>query len=76
MNDNKLMEKISAIFSIFMVLFYLGAGIYLIFFFKSTLNSAIIGLFGAALILYGIFRAYTSYVNIIRLFFRNDISDE
>jgi len=76
MDDNKLMQKISAIFSLFMVLFYLGVGIYLIFFFKSTLNRAVIGLFGGALIFYGIFRAYTSFVNIVRLFFRNNISDE
>jgi hypothetical protein len=76
MNDNKMMQKISAIFSVFMVMFYLGAGIYLIFFFKSTLNSAVIGLFGGALILYGLFRAYTSYVNIVKLFFRIDNTDE
>jgi len=76
MNDNKMMQKISALFSVFMVLFYLVAGIYLIFFFKSTLNSAVIGFFGGALILYGLFRAYTSYVNIVKLFFRIDNSDE
>jgi multisubunit Na+/H+ antiporter MnhE subunit len=76
MNDNKLMQKVSAIFSLFMVLFYLGAGFYLIFFFKTTLNSAVMGLFGGAFILYGLYRGYTSYVNIVRLFFRKDVSDD
>jgi cytochrome c biogenesis protein CcdA len=76
MNDNKLMQQVSAIFGTFMVFFYLGFGIYLIFFFKTTLNSAVIRLFGGALILFGLFRAYTSYVNIVKLFFKHEESDE
>jgi len=76
MNENKMMQKISAIFSIFMVLFYFGAGIFLIFYFKSNLNSALIKMFGAVLIFYGLFRGYTSFVNIYKLFFKNDDSEE
>jgi cytochrome c biogenesis protein CcdA len=76
MNDNRLMQQVSAIFGIFMVFFYLGFGIYLIFFFKTTLNSAVIVLFGSALILFGLFRAYTTYVNIVKLFFKRDNQDE
>jgi hypothetical protein len=59
-----------------MVIFYLGFGIYLMFFFKSTLNSAVIKLFAGALIVYGIFRAYTTYQNFARLFFRKDEPNE
>jgi cytochrome c biogenesis protein CcdA len=76
MNDNRLMQQVSAIFGTFMVFFYLVIGIYLIFFFKTTWNSAVIKLFGGALILLGLFRAYTSYVNIMRLFFKHVESDE
>ncbi len=76
MNDNRIMKQVSAIFGIFMVLFYIIAGIYLIFFFKSTLNSALTGFFGSVLILYGIFRGYTTVSNIIRLFGRRSNSDE
>jgi len=36
MNDNRLMKQVNAVFSIFMVLFYLGVGIYLIFYFRNT----------------------------------------
>jgi hypothetical protein len=77
MNENKLMQQVSTIFGAFMVFFYLSVGIYLIFFFKSPLvNSALIRLFGGAFILIGLYRAYTSYVNIAKLFFKRDASDE
>jgi hypothetical protein len=76
MNDNRIMQQVSAIFGIFMVLFYITAGIYLIFFFESTLNSALIGFFGSVLILYGIFRGYTTVNNIVRLFSRRGNSEE
>ena len=32
MNGNKLMQQVTAIFSIFMVFFYLGVGIYFVFY--------------------------------------------
>jgi cytochrome c biogenesis protein CcdA len=77
MNNNKLMQQVTAIFGIFMVFFYLGAGIYLIFFFKNTtLDRAVIVIFGSVMIFYGIFRAYRSYVSIVNLFFRRRFDDE
>jgi hypothetical protein len=77
MSDNKLMQQVSAIFSIFMVFFYLGVGIYLIFFFKqSAVNRAAVVIFGAVFIFYGLYRAFTTYMNIVNLFFKHDKDDE
>jgi hypothetical protein len=73
MNENKLMEQITAIFSIFMVLFYLGAGIFLMFYFKNTIvDRAVLVISGSVFIFYGLYRAYSTYVKIVKAFFKND----
>jgi cytochrome c biogenesis protein CcdA len=77
MDDNKLMRQVSAIFSVFMVFFYFGAGIYMIFFFRqTTLDKSILIIFGSVLIFYGIYRAYVAFVNIVNLFFKKDNDSE
>jgi len=68
-----------AVLSAFMVLFYLGIGIFLIFIFDSnlsTLGRPILVIFGAVCIFYGVYRAYTSYIKIRDLFFKLDDEDE
>jgi len=79
MNDNKIMKQIGAIFSVFMVFFYLGMGIFLIFIFdstKSNLGKPMFVIFGSFCIFYGLYRAYTTYISIVKLFFRSDDDDE
>jgi cytochrome c biogenesis protein CcdA len=77
MNNNKLMQQVTAIFSIIMVFFYLGAGIFLIFYFKQTVvDRVVIVIFGAVLIFYGFYRAFTTYLSIVKLFFRHKDDDE
>lgn len=76
MNENKIMQQITAIFSVFMVFFYLGVGIYMIFFFKnSMMDRSVLVIFGSVLIFYGVYRAYRAYVSIVDLFFRRDRED-
>ncbi len=79
MNENKMMQQMGAVLSAFMVLFYLGIGIFLIFIFDSnlsTLGRPILVIFGAVCIFYGVYRAYTSYIKIRDLFFKLDDEDE
>jgi cytochrome c biogenesis protein CcdA len=77
MDDNKLMQQISAIFGIFMVFFYLGLGIFMIFFFKNTiLDRSVLVIFGSVLIFYGLYRAFRTYVSIVNLFFKRNHDDE
>lgn len=77
MKDNKIMQQVTAIFSIFMVFFYLGIGIFMIFYFKNTtLDRSLLVFFGSVCIFYGLYRAYRTYVSIVNLFFKHDNEDE
>ena len=71
------MQQVLAIFSAFMVLFYLGAGWYFVFYFDlSNLDKAVRVLFGSTFIFYGLYRAYRAYVKIVEVFFTKDEDDE
>ena len=73
MNENRLMEQVTAIFSIFMVFFYLGVGCYFLFFSdRSYLDKSVKVIMGSTFIFYGIYRAYRAYVKIVEAFFPRD----
>jgi hypothetical protein len=70
MDGNRLMEQVVAIFSIFMVFFYLGVGCYFVFYFPPTyLGKPVQVIMGSTFIFYGIYRAYRTYVKIVEVFF-------
>jgi len=73
MTENRLMKQVTAIFSIFMVFFYLGVGFFFIFFSdRSYLDKPVRVIMGSTLIFYGLFRAYRAYLKIIEAFFTRD----
>jgi cytochrome c biogenesis protein CcdA len=73
MNENKLMQQVTAIFSLFMVFFYLGVGSYLIFSTDlSYIDRAVRVIMGSTFIFYGMYRAYRAYVKIVEVFFTNN----
>ena len=77
MNDNRLMQQVTAIFSTFMVLFYLGVGSFLLF--SNNLNyidRPIRVIMGSTFVFYGLYRAYRAYVKIIEVFFNDDNDKE
>jgi hypothetical protein len=77
MNGNRLMQQVIAIFSVFMVIFYLGVGYYLIFYPNfSYLDKSIRVIMGSTFLFYGIYRAYRAYVKIVEVFFTKDDDDE
>ena len=77
MNGNRLMQQVTAIFSIFMVLFYLGAGIYFIFYSDlSYLDKPVRVIMGSTLIFYGLYRAFRTFVKIIEVFSTKKEDDE
>lgn len=77
MDNNRLMNQIATIFSIFMVLFYIGVGVYLIFFFKRTyLDRAVLVIMGSTFIFYGLYRAFRTYTKIVELFFRGENDED
>ena len=70
MNENKLRQQVTAIFSIFMVFFYLGVGSYFVFYSDlSYLDKPVRVIMGTSFIFYGLYRAYRAYVKIIEAFF-------
>ena len=73
MNENKLLQQMTAIFSVFMVFFYLGVGFYMLFFLKfSTVQRPVLVIMGSTFIFYGVYRAYRAFVKIREVFFTND----
>jgi hypothetical protein len=77
MEENKVLQQMQAVIRFFMALFYLGAGIFMLFFAKNfQVNSAVLKLVGGTFLLYGIYRIYKSVVSIYRLFFSKDSDNE
>jgi Na+/phosphate symporter len=77
MNGDRLMQQVTAIFSTFMVFFYIGIGCYFLFYFDNTyLNKAVRVIMGSTFIFYGLYRAYRAYVKIVEVFFTKDDDDE
>ena len=77
MNDNKIMRQISSIFSIFMIVFYIGAGSFLLFFIdQSYFDKALRVIIGSAFMIYGTFRAFRAFFQIKELFFSKETDNE
>jgi hypothetical protein len=77
MNENRLMKQVTAIFSIFMVFFYFGVGIYFVFFSdRSYLDKSVRVIMGSTFIFYGTYRAYRAYGMIVEAFFKRDKDEE
>jgi hypothetical protein len=79
MNENRLMGQVTAIFSLFMVFFYLGVGCYLVFFADASsfnIERPVMVMFGSAFLFYGLYRAFRAYVKIVEVFFTKDKDEE
>jgi len=77
MKENRLMQQVTAIFSIFMVFFYLGVGCYFVFFSDlSYLDKSVRVIMGSTFLFYGVYRAYRAYVKIAEAFFSGDQDKE
>jgi hypothetical protein len=77
MNSNRMMEQVMAVFNVFMVLFYLGVGVYIVFFFNfTTIDKALRVILGSAFIFYGLYRAVRTIANLKELFFSKSGKEE
>jgi len=71
------MEQVTAIFSVFMVFFYLGVGYYFVFYSSlSYLDKSVRVIMGSTFIFYGLYRAFRAYVKIVEVFFKKEDEDE
>jgi hypothetical protein len=70
MEESKMLQQIQAILRLFMALFYIGAGIFLLFFSGNfQINRALLKLVGGTFLFYGAYRIYAASVSIYKLFF-------
>jgi hypothetical protein len=77
MDGNRLMQQVTTIFSTFMVVFYIGVGVFLIFYSNfSYLDKSVRVIIGSSFIFYGLYRAYGAYVKIVEVFFTKEGDDE
>ena len=73
MNSNRILQQFHAMFGIFMVMFYIGVGIFLLFFADMfNIDKAIRGIIGSTFILYGIYRIFVTYKQIVNAFIKKD----
>jgi cytochrome c biogenesis protein CcdA len=74
--ENKIMKQLTTFFGALMVFFYLGVGGYLIFTPQMNyIDKPLRVILGSTLILYGIYRAFRAYSQIVELFSGNDKND-
>jgi cytochrome c biogenesis protein CcdA len=77
MNGKLLYERVMVIFGGVMVFFYLGLGLFFIFYpLFDHIEKAIRIIFGSALILYGVARAFRTYEKVKETFFSVNNSDQ
>jgi cytochrome c biogenesis protein CcdA len=73
MDENKIMQQFTVIFSTLMVFFYIGVGFFLIFSDRlQYVDKALRVIIGITFIFYGLYRAYRAYVKIVEVFFTSD----
>lgn len=73
MSENRIMRQISAIFSVFMVFFYIAVGCFFVFYFDSTfLDKPVRVIMGSTFFFYGLYRAFKAYVDIRKVFFTRE----
>ena len=71
------MRQMQGVFRFLMSFFYIGAGIFLIFFADNIqIDRVLRNIVGIAFLIYGIYRIYASFVALYKLFFRNDEEEE
>jgi len=77
MDSNIVVKQMQAIMRFLMSLFYVGAGIFLLFFADNfQIDKALRNIVGGAFLFYGIYRIYTSFVTLFKLFFRKDEDED
>lgn len=76
MNESRLMQQVTAIFSVFMVVFYVGVGVFFIWYADTTtIDKAVRVILGVTFLFYGIYRAFRAWEKIKQAYFTKDDDD-
>ena len=76
MKDNRMMDQVTAIFGLFMTVFYIGIGYYIAFVVELTMDKTLKTFFGFMMILYGLYRGFRTYQKLKETFFNRDKDDK
>ena len=78
MDQNKILQQIQAMFGIFMVMFYIGGGIFFLFFADRyfNVNKALFGIMGGSFLFYGIYRIFATYKQLVDAFFTKNNDED
>ena len=71
MNQQRMMDQVNSVFGIFMTIFYIGIGLYLAFTKTQYLvDKSLLRLIGFLFVIYGIYRGFRTYQQLMNAFFR------
>jgi len=81
MSYDKISRQFHAMFGVFMVVFYLGVGIFVLFFADKVFviegeYKAVLVIMGVTFLFYGSYRIYATYKQIVKAFFSEDEDQE
>jgi hypothetical protein len=78
MNGNKIMQQFHAMFGIFMVVFYIGIGVFMLFYADRmfVIDKAIRMIMGSTFLFFGVYRISVSYKQIREAFFTRDNDED
>jgi hypothetical protein len=78
MNGNKIMQQFHAMFGIFMVVFYIGIGVFMLFYADRmfVIDKAIRMIMGSTFLFFGVYRIFVSYKQIREAFFTRDNDED
>jgi hypothetical protein len=78
MGGHKIMQQFHAMFGVFMVMFYVGIGLFMLVIADKyfVIDKAIRVIMGSTFLFFGIYRAFVSYKQIREAFFTRDADEE
>lgn len=77
MSENRLMAQVVAIFSVFMVFFYIGVGVFFIWYSdNSNIDKPVRVLLGSAFLLYGVFRGFRAWMKLREVFLSKEKNED
>jgi hypothetical protein len=78
MNSNKLLQQITAMFGIFMVAFYIGVGVFMLFYARKwfVIDKAICVIMGSTFLFFGVYRIFVSINQVRKAFFTREEDEE
>jgi len=78
MNNNKILQQFHAMFGVFMVAFYIGIGLFMLFYAKKffVIDKAMRVIMGSTFLFFGVYRIFVSIQQIRDAFFSTNKDEE